>query len=319
MKVLVVSNMYPGLNNEFPQQGVFVKEQFDALKNLLKSNITLYKISGYSVFTKYIKSIFKIIFLIRKEKYDIIHIHYGLSAFFLFFNFIFPSSTKIFLTCHGSDLLSSSFVGRFVKWMSLLLATRCNALICINENIYNIFSSIDCYKFRIACGVDTIRFKPNDSNSDYFVFPGSKHNKIKNFSFFNSIVSKYNSKYDKHSICTMNGLDREQVVLLIQNAKALIMTSIREGSPQSIKEALSCDIPVISTDVGDVSELLESLPGTHVFQESDSLDTIVDKVHKCIMEASCTRLSRRQRIFDRNLSNDSVANQLLEAYNQVIG
>jgi len=42
-------------------------------------------------------------------------------------------------------------------------------------------------------------------------------------------------------------------------ADVLLMTSRREGSPNTIKEALACNLPVVATDVGDVSERVRGL------------------------------------------------------------
>lgn len=42
-------------------------------------------------------------------------------------------------------------------------------------------------------------------------------------------------------------------------ANALVLTSIAEGSPNCVKEALACGIPVIATDAGDVRELISGL------------------------------------------------------------
>ncbi|MDB4965216.1 MAG: glycosyl transferase [Myxococcales bacterium] len=44
------------------------------------------------------------------------------------------------------------------------------------------------------------------------------------------------------------------------SADALLLTSHAEGSPNCVKEALACGVPVVSTDVGDVREVLDGLP-----------------------------------------------------------
>jgi teichuronic acid biosynthesis glycosyltransferase TuaC len=62
----------------------------------------------------------------------------------------------------------------------------------------------------------------------------------------------------------LRGYTRDQVRLLFSAADAMLLTSRTEGSPQVVKEALACECPVVSTDVGDVARLLEGAAGCAV-------------------------------------------------------
>ena len=42
------------------------------------------------------------------------------------------------------------------------------------------------------------------------------------------------------------------------------MTSITEGSPQVIKEALACGCPIVSVDVGDVKLVIDGVDGCYI-------------------------------------------------------
>ena len=44
-------------------------------------------------------------------------------------------------------------------------------------------------------------------------------------------------------------------------ADVLLMTSESEGSPNTVKEALACGLPIVSVDVGDVRETVEGVEG----------------------------------------------------------
>jgi glycosyltransferase involved in cell wall biosynthesis len=56
------------------------------------------------------------------------------------------------------------------------------------------------------------------------------------------------------------------------SADALVLTSLAEGSPNCVKEALACGLPVVAVDAGDVREIVEGLTNCAVVApEADAI------------------------------------------------
>jgi len=54
----------------------------------------------------------------------------------------------------------------------------------------------------------------------------------------------------------------------------VLLTSLYEGSPTIIKEALACNVPIVSVDVGDVSKRIQGIEGCYLaLPEPDDLAT----------------------------------------------
>jgi len=62
----------------------------------------------------------------------------------------------------------------------------------------------------------------------------------------------------------LSGVSYSEVPLWINASHVLLLTSLHEGSPMVVKEALACGVPVVSVDVGDVAERISGVEGCHI-------------------------------------------------------
>ena len=57
------------------------------------------------------------------------------------------------------------------------------------------------------------------------------------------------------------GVPHADMPFLLNACDALVFTSMQEGSPNAVKEALACNLPVVSVPVGDVAFRLTGIEG----------------------------------------------------------
>lgn len=273
-KVLFITNMYP--HQKFQYMGVHIKEQIDCLKEDFGIIPCIYFINiqkgGKFAYLKSILEIFKIIK--ADETIKTIHIHYGLSALFLLF---FRPKTRIFLTFHGGDILIKQ--GHYIQVMiSKYIAKKVDKIFILNKEMEKIMLELRVPYELLPCGVDS-KFFTNDAydtcnnSSKLILFPGDSLRTVKNYPLFEQVVKILNNlNIFKIQVICVHNLTRLEVKELLNRADCLIMTSLSEGSPQIIKEALSCNLPVVSVPVGDVETVIDGIPSCFISHSFDPLE-----------------------------------------------
>lgn len=308
MKVLIVCSFNNGKIN------AFIEEQANELK---KSGLIVdYFLINKKGMFGYFLNLFPFYRKIYQFKPDLIHAHYGLSGLFSNLQPFFPVIT----TYHGSDIHQKSNIAK--------------SKICFKLSKKNIFVGKDQVKlmdvdqnyYIIPCGVDMNLFTMKDKNDSkrklnfnlekkYILFSSSFDNKIKNYPLAANAMSLLKS--DDIELIELKGHSREKVVALMNACDLVLMTSVNEGSPQFIKEAMACSTPIVTTDVGDVKIILGETQGTFICKSTpeniavgikNALEFAVDHV----------KTNGRQRIIDLKLDNKCIAKQLIEIYKNVL-
>ena len=303
MKVLIVASGNSTIISPF------VKEQGDSLKEI-GLEIDYFLIKGKGI-TGYLKNYFNLIRLIKTNTYDIIHAHYGLSGLLA----TFQSHVPVIITFHGSDVN----LNRTNFYLSFVASRLSDANIFVHKSLSKKLSLSSNQTEIIPCGVNLNLFKPIDKlasrdrlgldhNYYYILFSSSFNNKIKNASLAKSALSNFKNII----LLEMKGYSREEVHLLMNAVDILIVTSHSETGPLVVKEALACNCPIISTDVGDVKELVNSTRNCYIVEYD------AKHIEQRIRDILSSNKKSNGRAAVKHLSLEKVAKDVYSIYKRVV-
>jgi teichuronic acid biosynthesis glycosyltransferase TuaC len=257
LKLLFVTNMYPDDDN--PASGAFVHQQAEHLRKA-GHQVDICHIQTNRSRLRYLTSSIDVFARTRTMSYDVVHAHYGLSGF----PAIFRYKTPLVVTLHGSDVL----MGHIQPLISKVVCSFADAVIAVSKEIAaRIAGDV------IPCGTDLEVFIPHDRvaarvrlglpmNGKLVLFPFDPQRKIKRYELARAAVEALCDR--ETQILTVCGRRNEDMPWYYSAADVMLLCSESEGSPTSVKEALACNLPVVSTDVGDVSEIMDGIDGCEI-------------------------------------------------------
>ena len=315
MRILHVTNNFPTLN--YPIFGIFIKEQVESLRSIGISNDVFFINSREDGKIAYLKALFKLRRYLKENKFDIIHCHHCFSA------------VIILLTgrCRETPRLLSYQSDPKNEGGTILF-----------KILYRFFNRIILKNKPRAINLPKTVHLPNGVNTSFF-FPMNKEeckNKLgldpakRYILFMDSYNRRFCKRIDRYSETLSilrekyNHLDLEPLVLtntgrsLIPsyiNASDLhLLTSDFEGSPNSVKECIACNVPVVSTPVGNVKEMLSGIDGAYVAKTfaPEELAELADRA------LSFPNFYSMNHIREKGLDIENVAGKLLQVYNTML-
>ncbi len=209
-------------------------------------------------------------------RYDLVHSNYGLTAPFA----LGQPTRPVVLTLWGSDLMGT------YGSLSKKCASRCDEVIVRSQEMNE---ELGGSAHVIPAGIDFDLFEPRSQrearrevdwspDEKHVLFLYSPDKAIKNYPLARDVVASVNERIDVPvNVQVVNGIPHDRIPAYMNAADALLLTSNREGSPNTIKEAMACNTPIVSTDVGDVRERLEGATQSAVCRtESELVDSLCD-------------------------------------------
>lgn len=320
MKVLVVTNMFP--TPARPTYGIFVEEQVASLRvadSAAKIDVHFIDPETDGKMT-YLRSMRAIRQKIDSEGYDLIHIHYGLSGLFML-NPKWRPAAPVVLTLHGGDILPEQ--GKHVQVaLTRRILRRVDCAVALNDRMTSIAAGLCRRVELIPCAVNTNLFSPpleprptlRARRELTVIFPSAHSRTVKNYPLFQQTARILETRHGiRVNEIELNNMSRHETAWAMARADLMLLTSISEGSPQVVKEAMACNLPIVSTRVGDVEHLLDGVKDCTCANPEDLADAVLD-----IVNGKVSGMESREKIMRLGLDSESTARRILDLYSSIL-
>ena len=319
--VLVVTNLWP--TRADPGFGSFVKAQMESLRPFGVDFDVLF-INGRESTWNYLWGIRQVRRQLRAKRYDLIHAHFGLSGWVARFEWRVP----LVVSFMGDDVLGRPTrngritpAGHLLRISGFILARLATAVIVKSSPMAAQLRLPSAHV--IPNGVDLNLFRPMEqaqarqslglaSGKKFVLFPYNRNEPRKRFDLIEAAVGLARQHVPNLELVVAHGLPQEQIPLYMNAADVLVMASVKEGSPNAVKEAMATNLPVVAVDVGDVAELIGSTEGCHLVPREAS--ALAEKIVEVCQRGR--RTNGREAI--RRLSMESVAQQIVDVYAEAL-
>lgn len=325
MRVLFVTNMWPEELRTWYGNYIYSQAQSLMARGL---DLDILVMRGHVSKWEYARGAGRVLARNLTPHYSVIHAHYGYSGMVARLDVRAP----LVVSYCGDDLLgtpdpvqptrmrlgSQALAAAFAQVGRLASATITKS----KGMERRLPRSVQRRNHVIPNGVDLESFAPIDrlaarqslgwpEDEKVALFVGNPSEARKNYPLATAACSVASRSCSKLVLRIANGVDPQAVPLYMNAADVLVFPSWSEGSPNVIKEAMGCELPIVATPVGDIPERLEGVAGCWVVPHE------LDDFAGAIVEAVRHGRSPHARAAVAGLSMDRVAERVERVYTSV--
>lgn len=351
MKVLFVAS---GNKKGAGQVNSFVQSQYDSLK-AEGLEMVLFPVVGHGAMA-HLRAAWQLRKIVRREKPDVIHAHYSIYGYVAAIAcFGLSKRPKIVVSLLGS------FPRRDKKWRlvrfcvqhvwsrTLVKSKRTKRQLGmdvpvipngVNLDRFHPMDKAECRK-QLGRNIDAERLESTNldaahlEETKYVIWCSNPERIEKNWKLAEDAVHLLESeildpKGFSVKLVPVFNKTPDLVATYMNAADCLLLTSWSEGSPNVIKEAMACNCPIVTIDVGDVNERLEGLDGCLVAtiehpvvnEETQRLygKENAEALAKCLAKVLETPMRTKgyERIVEDGLTIELTAKKIIKLYNECI-
>jgi glycosyltransferase involved in cell wall biosynthesis len=280
LRILAVTNIYP--TPQYPASGTFVEQQVTGLRGIGLVVDVMFVNRRESGMGSYLTMGAELRNRIKHFQPDVVHVMYGGVLAERVTRAVKDKPTVVSFC--GSDLLGQRLSGPvrgIISECGVLAshfaAWRAFGIVVKSRNLEEALpATVDRSKVRIIPnGIDLERFKPLEQvaclrqlgwnpNRFHVLFPTNSGDPCKRPDLAQTAIDIANRSGLNAEMHQLRGVPHEEVPIWLNASDVLLLTSLYEGSPNVIKEALACDVPIVSLDVGDVRERINGVEGCYI-------------------------------------------------------
>jgi glycosyltransferase involved in cell wall biosynthesis len=321
MRVLVMTAIYPTPEN--PAFGSFVRTQAESLRRA-GIGVEVLVLKGRNRKLIYPKGVLQLRNLLNGGSFDLVHAHYGYVGMVARTQWKVP----VVVTYHGDDLLGTVMEnGKKARWSALVVAagkklaqhvdaaivqtpemasklTKSNVFVIPHEVDFEVFHPTERMQARAMLGLK--------AHKKYLLFAANPQIAVKRFPLAKAVADWLARRDPSIQLLVVSKEPQERLALYMSACDALVFPSYQEGSPNVVKQAMACNLPIVATDVGDVRLVIGKTKGCHVC--NPTVSEFAARITEILSPPR--RTDGRERI--RHLDSSTVSERIIEVYERVL-
>ena len=235
--------------------------------------------------------------MLKQEKPEVIHAHYGTVT--ALFAALAAPQLPLVITFRGGDLnpagprtrLATRIRSLAARLMSQLAALFASRIICVSSQLRSRLWWRHSLAEVLPSGTDIQKFLPMNqsgararlnwqADDRVILFNAGRDAQNKRLDLAQEAFAILCQRIDRVKLMVLDGTtDPDAMPLLMNAASCLLMTSDQEGSPTVIQEAMACNLPVVSVDVGDTVERLDGVSNSRIVaHEAGAISSALESV-----------------------------------------
>ena len=269
IRVLMITSEWPTCDR--PDSAPFIVRQANFLRSA-GLMVDVFAFRGSKKLFNYLRAWFQVRKKLKRDSYDLVHAQWGQSGLLAI-----PKHCALVVTFRGSDLEGYvdsrgryTFAGNVLQLLSKAIALVADEIIVVSESLGRRLPK-GCKYHVISGGLDLDLFCPTSKvmarqalalpeNRRLVLFGGKPDAPVKRYNLAQQALALLAGQWNIDLVVCQK-VPHHVMPLYMNACDVLLLTSLHEGSPDIIKEALACNLPIVSVDVGDVRERISGISG----------------------------------------------------------